>query len=136
MTKQSPINVTVATAYLTALALELMLRDIEGRFRAQGETLKHETKQKYSNYLKASKNALFYAERLTEDIFEVDAEHKWKNIPLWQEQSNELARLILLFADRSANIDDVEKIFAFIRSIPGEGIITEEELKNYYLKKL
>ena len=55
---------------------------------------------------------------------------------VWQEEANELARLILLYADRSANQDVVDAIFKFIREQPGEGIVDEELLKNFYLKKL
>ena len=65
----------------------------------------------------------------------MDAEVKWKNIPVWQEESNELARLILLYADRSADVDHVEAVFKMLRELPGEGIVDEEMLKRFYLNK-
>lgn len=133
--KPTACDVTVNAAYLMALALELMIRDIERRLAMQNATIQREKKRKYSMFLDHYKKALYFAEQLTEDIFEVDAENKWRNIPVWQEESNELARLILLYADRSADSENVNKVFKLLRELPGEGIINEEVLKNYYLKK-
>lgn len=82
------------------------------------------------------KKALYFAEELTQEIFNVDASANWKNIPVWQEESNELARLILLYADKSADVDNVNKVFKHLRSLPGEGIITEELLDRFRLKTL
>ena len=134
--KISACDLLVNTAYMTALTLELFLRDIERRMNMEGATFKQENKQKYSRFLDYTKKALYQAEQLTQDIFDVDAENRWKNIPVWQEESNELARLILLYADKSADVDNVFKIFKTLRDIDGEGIVTDEVLEPYYLKKL
>ena len=121
---------------MTALSLELMIRDIERRLMAQGAGFRKDAKQKFSRFLDFTKKALYYAEELTQEIYDVDADVKWKNIPVWQEESNELARLILLYADKSADVDNVEKIFNLLNALPGEGIVTEEMLNNYRLKKI
>ena len=132
----TPCNVITNTAYMMVLATELMLREVERLLSMENARIVKEKKRKFNMFLDHTKKALFFAEGVTEDIFEVDAENKWKNVPIWQEEANELARLVLLYADRSVNVDSVEKIFKFIREIPGEGIITEDVLKNFYLKKL
>ena len=121
---------------MAALSLELMLRDVEQRLNMQGSTFKREKRQTFSRFLDYTKKALYQAEQLTQDIFDVDAENKWKNIPVWQEESNELARLILLYADRSADMDSVFKVFKTLREIEGEGIVDEKMLNNYRLKKI
>ena len=123
-------------AFMTALSLELMLRDVEQRLNMQGATFKRETKLKFSRFLDYTRKALFQAEAITQDIYDVDEQNRWKNIPVWQEESNELARLILLYADRSADVENVFKVFKTLRDIKGEGIVDEKMLDAYYLKKL
>lgn len=132
---EKSLNLLINTAFMTALTLELMLRDVERRMNMEGATMKHETKMKFTRFLDFTKKALYQADLLTQDIFDVDAQNRWKNIPVWQEESNELARLILLYADRSADTENVYKVFKTLRDIKGEGIVTEEMLHNYYLKK-
>lgn len=132
----NPDNLIINTAFMTALTLELFIRDLEKRMAMQGASFQREAKQKFTRFLDFTKKALYYAEELTQEIYNVDEQAHWKNIPVWQEESNELARLILLYADRSSNADAVNDIFKFLRSIPGEGIVTEEMLDNYRLKTL
>ena len=133
--KISQEDFLINCCFMAALSLELMLRDVEQRLNMQGSTFKREKRQTFSRFLDYTKKALYQAEQLTQDIFDVDADNKWKNIPVWQEESNELARLILLYADRSADMDNVFKVFKTLRDIEGEGIVDEKMLDNYYLKK-
>lgn len=100
-------------------------------FRFRGEK-----KQLFNRYTKAVQTALVLQEDMTQDIYKEDERHNFRNVQIWQEEANELARLMLLFADRSADQDTVNSIFKFIREQPGEGIVDEELLKNFYLKKL
>lgn len=133
--KATSCDLIINTAYMQVLSLELMLRDVESRLAKESAQIQREKKLKYTRFIDFTKKALHYAEQLTEDIFEVDSQNKWKNIPVWQEESNELARLILLFADRSKDIDNVNKVFKLLRELPGEDIITEEDLDYYRLRK-
>jgi len=128
-------SVLINTAFMSALSLELMLREVERRMNIHGASFQKEAKMKFSRFLDFTKKALFYAEELTQEIYKVDAEVKWKNIPVWQEESNELARLILLYADKSADVDNVEAVFKMLRELPGEGIVDEEMLDRFRLRK-
>lgn len=129
-------DVIVNTCYMMVLTMELMLRDIERRLARESAQIQRERKMNYNRYLDYSKKALLYAERLTEDIYNADSDNKWKNIPIWQEEANELARLILLYADRSREVDNVNKVFQLLREIPGEDIVNEKMLDYYRLKKV
>lgn len=133
--KPSVADVIINTLYMTILSSELMLRDVESRLRQENAQVQREKKQNLTRFFESTKRALYYAEQLTQDIYDVDADKKWKNIPVWQEESNELARLILLYADKSADVDNVFKVFKTLREIKGEGIIDDSVLENYYLKK-
>ena len=128
-------DLVINCCFMEALTLELMIREVERRLATHGASFQKEARMKFSRFLDFTKKALFYAEELTQEIYKVDAEVKWKNIPVWQEESNELARLILLYADRSADVDNVEAVFKMLRELPGEGIVDEEMLKRFYLNK-
>lgn len=134
--KVSPEDVLINAEFMTALALELMLRETERRMEMESACFQREAKQKFNRFIDHTKKALHFAEELTQEIYNVDADVKWKNIPVWQEESNELARLILLYADKSANVDNVNEVFKLLRSLPGEDIITEEMLDRFRLKTL
>lgn len=134
--KPSVATVIINSAYMTVLAVELMLRDVERRLAMENSQIQYEKKQNFSRFCDHCKKALYFAEQLTQDIYDVDSQIGWKNIPIWQEESNELARLILMFADRSADIENVYKVFKNLRELKGDGIITDEVLEPYYLKKL
>ena len=129
-------SVLINTEFMVALALELMLRETERRMEMESACFQRETKQKFNYFLDNTKKALHYAEELTQEIYKVDSKSKWRNIPVWQDESNELARLILLYADRSADVDNVNKVFKLLRELPGEDIITEELLDRFRLKTL
>ena len=121
--------------YMMSLAMDLILRNNEWLMAKNREAFKREKKQVFTRYTKAVRDACYLQDLLMEDIFQVDAVHNYKNIQIWQDEANELARLVLLFADRSANQQVVDNIFKFVREQPADGIVTEEMLQSFYLKK-
>ena len=120
--------------YMLSLAMDLILRNNEWLMAKKREYFKHEKKQLFTRYTKAVRDACYLQDKLTQDIYDVDEANNFKNVDIWLEEANELARLILLFADRSANTDVVEAIFKHIRSLPGDGIVDEKMLESFYLK--
>lgn len=115
--------------------MDLILRDNERRMRREHEAFKHEKKQVFTRYIKAVRDACYLQDQLMQDIFDCDEKHNWQNIPLWQDEANELARLVLLYSDRSGDQNAVDSIFKHIRSLQGEGIVDEKMLESFYLKK-
>lgn len=125
-------------AYLTALALDLMIRESEKALNqltpAQG--WKFEKKQMFSSFTDYVKKACVINEKITQDIYDLEEKNSnFKYVQVWQEEANELARFILMIVDRTTDIDIVNKIHAFIRELPSDGCATEELLNKFYLKK-
>lgn len=121
--------------YMMSLAMDLILRHNEWLMSKQKEAFKREKKQLFTRYTKAVRDACFLQDLLTQDIYDCDEKHDFRNIPVWQEEANELARFVLMFADRSSDADAVDRIFAFIREQPAEGIVDEKMLEAFYLRK-
>ena len=120
--------------YLMSLAMDLILRHNEFLMSKQREAFKREKKQLFTRYAKTVRDACYLQDQLTNDIWDVEKSYGYKNVDVWLDQANELARLILLYADKSVDVDVVNKIFTFIREQPGEGIVDEKMLESFYLK--
>lgn len=133
-TKQN--NLEISAIYICALAIDLLLRDSERRLKDGGQGWKHEKKQAFKRYLQHVRNACLEHDNIYQDVIDAEEKHNFQYFQQWQEQANEFARLILLFADRSSSVDAAENIFKAIRSQDGEGVVDEEMLNNFYLKKL
>ena len=129
------ISLEINSIYMMSLAMDLILRDADWRMLKQREAFKREKKQVFTRFTKAVRDACVLQERLTQDIFDVDEKNNFKNIQIWQEEANELARLVLLYADRSADQEVVDGIIKFIREQPADGIVDEKVLESFYLKK-
>lgn len=147
--KPTPEDVEVNVLFMLTQSFDLILRDIERRMaeRAMREEcrvveFKREKKKQFREYLDSlrdiaarMKRSYDLNERIAQDIYDSSAEDNYKSLPIWQLESNELARLVLLYADKSASEENVNKIHSYLRSLPGEGIVTEDVLKNFYLRK-
>ena len=127
-------SVEVNTLYMMSLAMDIILRHNETVMGRMREAWKREKKQLFTRYSKAVRDACILQDMLTQDIYDCDEKHNYKNVDVWLEEANELARLVLLFADRSGDEEAVNGIFKHVRSVVGEGIVDEEMLKSFYLK--
>lgn len=120
--------------YMMSLAMDRLIREVEPIMRKHSESFVREKKQQFTRYSKMVKDACRMQDDLTQDIWDMEARNSYRNVDFWLEQGNELARLILLFADRSSDQNNVDKVFSLLRSLPGEGIVDEELLNLFYLK--
>lgn len=120
--------------YMGVMALDLILRDTERRMRAIGGEFKYEKKMVFNRFFKAVKEACLMAERLQDDVIASTARSSYRDYDVWLGEANELARLILLFADKSTEDGNSEAVFDILESLGGEGIIDEGVLRNFRLK--
>lgn len=132
---RTPENILTDSIFLMAFAQDLMIQDLLRRLKSKGDGLRQRSKFNLNEMIKALKRASHFADELKEELFEADSEHKWKNIQTWQDEANEVARLVLLWEDREPHPEVCNDIFKYIRSTEGDGIVTEEMLKKYYLIK-
>lgn len=121
--------------FVMALAADRLVQDLQRRLKAQGDGLRHKSKYNLSQMILHLKAASHFGSELMDEVIEADAEHKWKNIQTWQDEANEVARLVLLWEDREPFPDVCNEIFKFIRSTQGEGVVDEKMMEQYYLIK-
>lgn len=136
MEKQTVDSFEVNVIYMMTQAFELIIRDIERRLLKTNTGFRHEKKKQFTRLMKSIKDIYTQFDILYQDIIDSTEGRGWETLDIWAEESNELARLILLYADKSAgNLDNIDKIFRYLRRFKGQGIVTEEVLSKFYLKK-
>ena len=128
-------NILTDSIFLMAFASDLMIQDLNRRMRANGNGIRECSKFNLNELNKALKRVSYFADKLWQELFDAEEENNWKNVQVWQDEANELARLILLWQDREKRPDICNEIFKFIRSTEGEGVVNEDMLKQYYLIK-
>ena len=133
-------NVETNVLFMMSLAMDLMLRDLDRKMKFEAYKLgttggfKFEKKMQFKRFTEAVRTACYYAEQLGNDVIVSTEKSNYKDLNIWQAESNELARLVLLYADKSSEEGATESIFNYLESFKGAGIITEEKLKPFYLK--
>ena len=126
------INVT----YVIALALSMLINDIEKSLLSRKVRYKQDRKRRFNNIISSIKEIKRNLDIIDYIDFAEDLEGHYDAYQYYQEDAAELARLVLLFADRQGhNPDNANEVFRLLRSQTGEGIIDEETLKRFYLKK-
>ena len=126
------INVT----YVIALALSMLINDIEKSLLSRRVRYKQDRKRRFNNIISSIKEIKRNLDIIDYSDFAEDLEGHYDAYQYYQEDAAELARLVLLFADRQGhNPDNANEVFRLLRSQKGEGIIDEETLKRFYLKK-
>lgn len=126
------INVT----YVIALALSMLINDIEKSLISRRVRYKQDRKRRFNNIISSIKEIKRNLDIIDYIDFAEDLEGHYDAYQYYQEDAAELARLVLLFADRQGHDpDNANEVFRLLRSQKGEGIIDEETLKRFYLKK-
>lgn len=128
----------VNMAYTAAFAAERLILTAEKYFE-RGKKLRHEKKQAFTRL----REALMAANRQFSIAFDEDLIRAVSNsgeiadYDRAHADGNEIARLLLLYSDRCGyNQANYEELFRFLRGMDGGlGLITEDVLKNFYMKK-
>ena len=127
------------TAYMAAFAIERMMIVLDRRLRTRGAHLVHEKKRNFT-MLRRSIEAVrrYYDLAFDEDLVTAcESSGRMSDYDGAHEDANEIARLLLLYADRCGyNQKNYEELFQILRNMPdGLGKITEDVLKDFYMKK-
>lgn len=120
--------------YMGVMALDLILHDAERRMRAVGGGFRQEKKMAFNRFFKAVKEARMMSGLLQDDVVASTEKSSYRDYDIWLGEANELARLILLFADKATVEGNSDAVFDRLDSLQGEGIITDDVLQRFYLR--
>ena len=129
----------VNMAYICAFAAERLLLTAGRYIAMRGGSLRHDKKRAFTRLKETLAAAdrqfsiafdgdLINAIGRSGEILDYDRAHK---------DANEIARLLLLYSDRCGySQKNYEELFRILRAMPdGLGKITEDVLKDFYMKK-
>ena len=129
----------VNMAYTAAFASERMILEVERILKGRGDGLKHEKKQAFTRLAETLRAAKRYYDFIFDEDLVKAAERRgdMADYDRAHEDENEIARLLLLYADRCGpSQENYEELFRVLRNMPdGLGLITEDVLKNFYMKR-
>lgn len=129
----------VNMAYTVAFASERLILVLEKYLNARGERLRHDKKYNFGMLKKSLQAAKRYYDMAFDNdlIRAVSDSGEMKDYDRAHEDANEIARLLLLYADRCGyNQKNYEELFKTLRAMPdGLGKITEDVLKDFYMRK-
>lgn len=132
-------SILVNMAYASAFAAERMILVLEKHLNSRGERLRHDKKYNFGMLRKSLQAAKRYYDFAFDDdlIRAVCNSGEITDYDRAHEDANEIARLLLLYADRCGfNQKNYEELFRILRNMPnGLGEITEDVLKDFYMKK-
>lgn len=139
MEKQETVHTVsdlmINTLYMMTQTFELIMRDFERRIKAGGIVFRHEKKQQFNRLMKSIRDIHTQFDLVYNDIMVSAEEVGWKELDLWARDANALARMILLWADKCGSYpQNEEDVFSLLKALKGEGIVTEDVLKRFYLK--
>lgn len=122
--------------YVAAMAFERIIDDVEKRLNTKKRTFQFEKKKRFNDMMGSIKNV----KRLNDLIDQMDyvegLKGNYESYQYYQEDAYELARILLLFADRhSKNIEIGNEVAKFLRSKESAEIVDENVLERFYLKK-
>jgi predicted transcriptional regulator len=122
--------------YIATMAMERIVDDIEKRLNAKKKTFHFEKKMRFNDIMKSIKNIKRQNDLIDQEDYAKGLAGNYESYQYYQEDAYELARILLLFADRhSKDIDVGNQIAKHLRSMETANIITEEVLDKFYLKK-
>lgn len=137
-------NSKLTIMYVLALATNLVRNDVDRDLEHEEcrEEWKLETRlglRKILSCVKDARTALRKANAAYERFIEPEKDRCIHSAEVYDGVSsdgNETVQLLMLYWDRCyRNIDNVYKIFAYIRSLPSSGMFDEEDINHFKLKR-
>lgn len=129
----------VNMAYTAAFAAERLLLVLEKYLNARGERLRHDKKYNFGMLRRSLQAAKRYYDMAFDNdlIRAVSDSGEMTDYDRAHEDANEIARLLLLYADRCGyNQKNYEELFKILQAMPdGLEKITEDVLKDFYMRK-
>lgn len=135
-TPSSVENFEINLLYIIIMATERIVDDIDKRLKAKKSEFHREKKKRFNQIIDSIKNIKRLNDLIDQEDYAVGLKGNYESYQYYQEDAYELARLLLLFGDRhTKDVEVGNKVIKFVRSLESAGIVDEDVLAKYYLKK-
>ena len=134
--KNSVENLEINLLYIIIMATERIVDDIDKRLKAKKSEFHREKKMRFNQIMDSIKNIKRLSDVIDQEDYAKGLAGNYESYQYYQEDAYELARILLLFADRhSKNIEVGNEVAKFLRSKESAEIVDENVLERFYLKK-
>lgn len=135
-TPSSVENFEINLLYIIIMATERIVDDIDKRLKAKKSEFHREKKMRFNQIMDSIKNIKRLNDLIDQEDYAVGLQGNYESYQYYQEDAYELARLLLLFGDRHAKDAEIgNSVIKYVRALESAGIITEDVLTKFYLKK-
>ena len=135
-TPSSVENFEINLLYIIIMATERIVDDIDKRLKAKKSEFHREKKMRFNQIMDSIKNIKRLNDLIDQEDYAVGLQGNYESYQYYQEDAYELARLLLLFADRHTKDAEIgNSVIKYVRALESAGIITEDVLTKFYLKK-
>ncbi|MGN0929866.1 MAG: hypothetical protein ACI4N3_04460, partial [Alphaproteobacteria bacterium] len=119
--------------YIMMRSVEYFIYDIDRRLKKQSYTFSEKKKRQLLGIS-------YELSRLKNEFDKLEKDYtnnlKGEDYDIMMRDAFEHIRLMLLYADRCGSSEDNRNaLFKFIRSLNGENIVSEDDLKRFYMSK-
>ena len=129
-------NFEINLLYIIIMATERIVDDIDKRLKTKKSEFHREKKMRFNQIIDSIKNIKRLNDLIDQEDYAVGLKGNYESYQYYQEDAYELARLLLLFGDRhTKDVEVGNKVIKFVRSLESAGIVDEDVLAKYYLKK-
>lgn len=123
--------------YDLLLAVDILIEDIDRRFRQKGARFAQKKKRDYNIFINKLRGAMVFFDQVMDNDYWIGSSESVYQYDKMKLESNELIILLMLYIDRVAkNHDNIAKIVDYIKSLESCNVIDEEELEWFNRIKL
>ena len=72
--------------YMMSLAMDRLMREVEPIMNRHSESFVREKKKLFTRYLKTVKEACILQDEITQDTWDMEAKHDYRNVDFWLAQ--------------------------------------------------
>lgn len=120
--------------YILMSSAEFLIYDIDRLLKQVGSRFIEKKKNQLIKLKLAVDKAKEEFDKLQKDY---TSQFDAKKYDMFLSDSFECIRLMMLYADKCGrNIDNMNKVFTFLRGLEGENIVTEDDLKRFNSKRI
>lgn len=121
--------------YMVAMVVDMMVIDVDRRLHDVNKRygLRQEVKMRMSGYVKKVKECMTYFENFIEPtIIDNGRGNQWQDYEISRIYANELARVIMLYYEKTVTKESSDKVFDFLVDLPEERHAFTASVINHY----
>ena len=122
--------------YSLSIVIDRLLMDLDRRMISLQDSFQREKKLYFRSIQNGIKQVYNNIEKLRPDIENSAKASNYRDLDVWDSGANEICRLLLLYFEKcDESAENANALMRTLRSMEGKGVIDEEDIARFYMKK-